>query len=101
MPTRVAANPRRNVRRFHVKWIWDSPRCCKAWAQFSDISGNVKSVAKSPTYVIRHVHKSGPERTMGDVMKRTNLVSLSLIAALTVWSTAFAHAAEITILVNQ
>jgi molybdate transport system substrate-binding protein len=38
---------------------------------------------------------------MGDVMKRTNLVSLSLIAALTVWSNAPAHAAEITILVNQ
>jgi molybdate transport system substrate-binding protein len=38
---------------------------------------------------------------MGDVMKRTNLVSLSLIAALTVWSNAPLHAAEITILVNQ
>src|SRR5262249_23866876 len=38
---------------------------------------------------------------MGDVMKRTNLVSLSLIGALTVWSNAPAHAAEITILVNQ
>jgi len=38
---------------------------------------------------------------MGDVMKRTNLVSLSLIAALTVWCNASADAAEITILVNQ
>src|SRR5436309_7584598 len=34
-------------------------------------------------------------------MKRTNLVSLALIAALAVWSNAPAHAAEITILVNQ
>ena len=34
-------------------------------------------------------------------MKRTNLVSLALIAALTLWSSGAVHAAEITILVNQ
>src|SRR5438034_1134152 len=88
-PTRFAANRIRSVRRFHVKCIWDSPRCCNARAQFGDTSANVKSVAKSPTYVIRHVHKSGPKRTLGDVMKRTNLVSLALIAART-----FTHAPD-------
>src|SRR5438093_9729066 len=100
-PTRFAANRIRSVRRFHVKCIWDSPRCCNARAQFGDISANVKSVAKSPTYVIRHVHKSDPKRTLGDVMKRTNVVSVALIAALAVSSNRPAHAAEITILVNQ
>ena len=34
-------------------------------------------------------------------MQRTNVVSLALIAALAVWSNKPAHAAEITILVNQ
>jgi molybdate transport system substrate-binding protein len=34
-------------------------------------------------------------------MKRTNIVTLALIAALAVWKSTPAHAAEITILVNQ
>ena len=34
-------------------------------------------------------------------MKRTNLISLGLIAALTLWKNVPAHAAEITVLVNQ
>src|SRR6476620_11626820 len=34
-------------------------------------------------------------------VKRTNLVSLALIAALTLWSNRTVHAAEIRILVNQ
>src|SRR5262249_44671377 len=57
--------------------------------------------AKSPTYVIGHVHKSGSKRPLGDVMKRTSLVRLALLAALAVSNNRPAHAAEITILVNQ